>query len=799
MLKWFALSTLTSLGLLVAYLFIYLGGYKSVKIDKVLYPPLQMIYQIHTGPYYKIDSALEEIEKWAQQHQIACPQTFSEYLDDPDRVSEDRLRARVGCIVNQPVNPLPDKFSYEAIAERWVIKAEFSGAPSISPIKVYPAVKKYLDEHRVKSSLPPLHIYQLDPTGQFSTHYLFPLDLPLLNDQSKNLPNESMKSDPHGLHLKDSHLTHQEAIDRAQRVSQVSYELDFDLSQKGPSFTGISRIHFIYQRQNNEPLRVDFTNGEILSLELNGQPISPNYNGRELQVPISTMKSGDNLIKINFKGLYSKDGRGLVRFEDPVDHRVYTYTQLEPFDANRVFPCFDQPDLKATYKIKVKAPKDWVVISSVRESKIDKTSLSTQTWSFPQSARFSTYVWSLHSGPYKEWISQAGNIPLRLFVRQSLAKYVTPDEWFQTTRLGLSFYHQYFSYPYPYLKYDQIIAPEFNAGAMENVAAVTFSERYVLRGPRSNHDRLTLAETILHEMAHMWFGNLVTMKWWNDLWLNESFATYMSFIALDPIPEFHEMTWRSFFGMKAWAYWEDQLVTTHPIESTIANTQQAMASFDGITYGKGASVMKQLAYYIGADYFQRGLQNYFKKFAGLNTELPDFMHSLSQASGVNLESWQKQWLQTASLNTLTVKYQCKDSHIQQLILQQSAPQEYPYWRSHRFQIALYQQQQNQNKGMATKVSSPALQVSEVFSVQIAEGEKEMEVTEAKGKPCPILVDPNYGDYGYMKVRLDERTLVHLPRYLQYVKDPFARELFLRALWDLVRDGELELSEFATIA
>ncbi len=593
--------------------------------------------------------------------------------------------------------------------------------------------------------------------------------------------------------LAEPNLSLQTAINRAQRVSQVSYKLEFSLPERESEFSGTSQIQFHFLPGASEPLRIDFYNGKIKQLRVNDRQVNPDYNGRELYIPLSTLREGANTINISFIRSYARDGRGLARFEDPEDRRVYTYSNLEPYDANRVFPCFDQPDLKATYAMRVIAPKTWQVITSVRESSVKEDSPHSKLWIFPESARFSTYVWSLHAGPYKVWTSSAGNIPLRLFARQSLAKYVKTEEWFPITQRGLSFFSKYFNYPYPYGKYDQLLVPEFNAGAMENVGAVTFNENFIRRGPKSERDKLGLADTILHEMAHMWFGNLVTMKWWNDLWLNESFATYMSFLALSKATEFEHLAWRTFHGTKSWAYWEDQLVTTHPIEAQVPDTRQAFANFDGITYGKGASVIKQISFFIGPEKFQQGVQKYFRRYANGNTELKDFMSSLREAYGTDLSAWQREWLQTASLNTVESTLVCEKNKVKTLHIEQSAPSEYPYLRSHRFKLAFFNPRLNPKLNSAKS----GIQVDESFSVLLKD--KQIGVPEAVGKPCPLLVYPNHEDYGYIKIKLDERSLAELPKHIHEITNPFDRQLFWSALWDMVRDAHLNLYRFADLA
>ncbi|TPW20554.1 MAG: aminopeptidase N, partial [Elusimicrobia bacterium] len=393
-------------------------------------------------------------------------------------------------------------------------------------------------------------------------------------------------------------LSREEAAARAARVSDAAYRLQFVVGFDEKEFTGVTDISFNLKGAP-APLTVDFGEGLPRKVTANGADTAFDYNGHFLTLPPSALRKGANTVRIEYSHPYSATGSGLYRFKDPADGLVYLYSDFEPFDANLMFPCFDQPDIKAGYAVEVTAPEDWLVVSAARPERVLPAGPGARRWVFPMTKPFSTYVFSLHAGPYMEWRDDFQGLPLGLYARRSLARFVDAEEWFTVTKQGMGFFNRYFDFPYPFGKYDQVLVPDFNSGAMENVGAVTFSERNAPRSRPTPAERLDRADVILHEMAHMWFGDLVTMAWWDDLWLNESFASYMSAVAVDAATEFRD-AWLDFnLGTKQWAYWEDQLVTTHPIEAVVPDTEVAFANFDGITYGKGASTLKQLAVLLG--------------------------------------------------------------------------------------------------------------------------------------------------------------------------------------------------------
>lgn len=577
-------------------------------------------------------------------------------------------------------------------------------------------------------------------------------------------------------------LTRVEAQARAAVVDKVRYDLDMQLDAQKDFFQGVAKITFNLKSVPRE-LNLDLVGGIVRELTVNGAKKSPElHNGFFIKLPTDVLKAGANEIIVRYQHPFNNDGSGLHRFQDPVDKRVYLYTHFEPYDANQLFPGFDQPDLKATFRLNVSAPKDWVVITSVREENIVEQD-GKKRWQFPESQTFSTYLFSLHAGPYHVW-EKDFRIPLRLFARQSVKDQVRAQEWFTVTEKGFDFFESYFDEPYPFKKYDQVVVPDFNAGAMENVGAVTFSERYLTRGKITQEKKVGHANTILHEMAHMWFGNLVTMRWWDDLWLNESFATYMAYQALDQGLKV-DSTWRGFYrGTKSWAYWEDEAVTTHPITADIKDTDGASAIFDGITYGKGASVLRQLDFRLGKNGFRDGVREYFNKFAYQNTTLAEFIDTLASTAKQDLSDVRQKWLGTAGVNRLQADFVCEDGEIKTLTLHQKPDDRYPMLREHHTQVALLYIVDGK---ITAKNITPIVYKSAKTVVKDLEGED-----------CPVAVYPNYGDYDYVRVELDHQSQGTIIRHISAVQDPMLRLMMWDGFNAQVRDAQLPLQEYAVM-
>ncbi len=582
-------------------------------------------------------------------------------------------------------------------------------------------------------------------------------------------------------------LTEAYARFRATQVHDPAYALSIVLRENATTFSGEVAVRFTLAPGNEAPLTLDFEGGNVLSLNLNGAPSDYEYNGWFISLPADTLHEGDNLVQIQFERRYTNDGAGLHYFRDPVDQAEYVYTNFEPYAANRWFPHFDQPNLKAPLTLDVRAPASWQVIANAREERVENSG-NERRWYFPPTAPLSSYVYAMHAGPWSVWEDDADGIPLRLFSRASLAQYVVPEEWFEPTRSSFTFFQRYFDVPYPFGKYDQIIVPDFNAGAMENVGAVTFNERYVNRGAKSEQQKRNLASVIAHEMAHMWFGDLVTMDWWNGLWLNESFATFMANLALEASGAF-ENVWDTFYtGNKLSAYAADSRVTTHPIELEVPSTLDAFTNFDGITYGKGGSVLKQLPHLIGAENFRIGVSEYLKRHAYGNTTLDDFVSALSNAAGMDLTQWKDEWLYRSGTNTVMADFTCESGNLTSLRLVQSPPQlanADQVLRTQRTLVALYRYI---DEKMVLGAEFPVTYSGEAT-----------EISEAVGLPCPDLVLPNEDDWAYMKIALDERSRATLQEHINAFESPTTRLMLWQAQWDDVQDGNQSLGAFLDFA
>jgi aminopeptidase N len=576
-------------------------------------------------------------------------------------------------------------------------------------------------------------------------------------------------------------LTQEDAQQRAGVVSRPEYVLHLDLHAKVERYHGDLTITFQIATAGSTFL--DCTSARLERVEVNGAVVdAPDWNGYRLA--LYDLREGANTVHIVYENEYNHGGDGFHQFIDPEDGEEYLYTNFEPYNAHWLFPCFDQPDIKGRYTLTVTAPNAWKLIANAPEDQVEHVEGDRRRASFKRTKPFSTYLFALIAGPYEVFRDRWQDIPLGFYARKSLAPFVDVEELVRVTEQGMDFYSRFFDYGYPFEKYDQIFVPEFNAGAMENVGAVTHSERMVFRDPPTETDRLDRAEVILHELAHMWFGNLVTMRWWNDLWLNESFATYMSYLCMVDATRF-QSAWQVFnAGMKNWAYTQDERVTTHPISGVVRDTDETFLNFDGITYGKGASAIKQLVAAIGTEGFRAGMQRYFKRHEYGNTTLEDWLDDLGAGAGRDLHPWAASWLETASLNTIAAEVERAGDWISALQLHQTAPDGHPTIRPHTLDIALVR-----NEGGSIVIESlPASIDSESEHIE-----------EAAGRAFPGLVFPNHNDHGFVKVALDERSIAFIRDNLNRIDDALLRQLIWHTLWTMVRDQQLKSTDFIDLA
>ncbi|KWX24315.1 aminopeptidase N [Mycolicibacterium wolinskyi] len=582
-------------------------------------------------------------------------------------------------------------------------------------------------------------------------------------------------------------LTRDQAIERAALVTVDNYRIVLDLTdgQGKPSertFRSTTTVEF--SALAGADTVIDLAAAKIHSATLNGKPIDVSAYDESTGIPLVGLAE-NNVVVIDADCFYSNTGEGLHRFVDPVDDEVYLYSQFETADAKRMFACFDQPDLKATFDVAVTAPPHWEVISNGAT-----ISAEGGTHTFATTPRMSTYLVALIAGPYAVWrdeySDEHGTIPLGLFCRKSLAEFMDADRLFTETKQGFGFYHANFGTPYAFGKYDQLFVPEFNAGAMENAGAVTFLEDYVFRSKVTRYSYERRAETVLHEMAHMWFGDLVTMTWWDDLWLNESFATFASVLCQAEATEYKQ-AWTTFANVeKSWAYRQDQLPSTHPVAADIPDLAAVEVNFDGITYAKGASVLKQLVAYVGLEEFLAGLRDYFRDHAFANATFGDLLGALEKASGRDLSGWGQQWLKTTGLNTLRADFDVDSSgaFTRFAIAQSGAAPGAGETRVHRLAVGVY----DDVDGKLVRVHREELDV---------EGES-TEVPALVGVSRGKLILVNDDDLTYCSLRLDPDSLSTVLTRIADIADSLPRTLAWSAAWEMTREAEMKARDFVAL-
>jgi aminopeptidase N len=551
-------------------------------------------------------------------------------------------------------------------------------------------------------------------------------------------------------------LTAEEASARAAAVVVDSYDVELDLTQGPEEFGSRTTVRFSATADNF----IQRDCSRVHSATMDGRPLELEGNRFAL-----TGLGGEHEVVVDAVCAYTRSGEGLHRFEDPADGEVYVYAQAFLDDAQRFFACFDQPDLKASYALSVRAPQGHVVRSNARGELRDGVHV------FAPTARLSTYLATLAAGPWhgvQEWYD---GVELGVWCRRSMAAHLDAPELLQITRECLAFQQEAFGSPYPFGDtYDQVFVPEFNAGAMENPGMVTFTdESFLYRSRTTEGHRRLRAQVIAHEMAHMWFGDLVTMRWWDGVWLNESFAEFMGLHTIEQTTRFSG-AWADFcLGRKAWGYRADQLPTTHPVAGPVADARSAMLNFDGISYAKGASVLRQLVAFVGEETFFTGLRAYLAEHAHGNTDLTDLLRALEEASGRDLHAWAASWLETTGPSTLRPEWEGST-----LVVRQEGP-----LREHVVGVGLYGGDGRLRERRDVEVSAERTVVGEVGPADL------------------VLV--NDGDLTFAKVRFDERSLETVLHHLADVEDPLARALCWGALWDACRDGELRAADYVHAA
>src|SRR4051812_32087989 len=589
------------------------------------------------------------------------------------------------------------------------------------------------------------------------------------------------------LRMPGTNLTREEAATRAALLDVSSYAIDLDLTTGDKTFASTTTIRFTCREPGAETF-ADLVDAIVHEITLNGRRLDEASAYQNSRITLSDLQAENELV-VRADCTYSHSGEGLHRFVDPVDSRIYLYTQFEVPDARRVFTTFEQPDLKSVFTWTVTAPAGWKVVSNAPTPEPEALGDEKELWSFPETKRMSTYVTALIAGEYHEHLDsyegKNGTIPLGHYCRQALVEHLDTDELLKMTRQGFEFFEEAFDFPYPFEKYDQLYVPEYNAGAMENAGAITLRDEYL---PRSRQDAAFYefrCSVILHEMAHMWFGDLVTMKWWDDLWLNESFAEWACYHAAVENTAYTE-SWTGFTNArKNWALRQDQLPSTHPIAADNYDLHAVEVNFDGITYAKGASVLKQLVAWVGLDAFLVGLRQYFADHAYANSEFVDLLTALEKASGRELDAWAKEWLQTSGVNTLSPEFElADDGTYTSFAVRQTAAGDNATLRRHRLGIGLYDEVGGRlvrRRNLETDIEG------DLSAVDALVGEKQ-----------PDLLLLNDGDLTYAKIRLDDRSLHTVVTGLRLLDDSLARALCWGAAWDMVRDAEMRASDYVAL-
>jgi aminopeptidase N len=578
-------------------------------------------------------------------------------------------------------------------------------------------------------------------------------------------------------------ITRTESAERARLLRVDTHHVSLDLTQGEQTFGSTSVIRFSCA-EPGAGTYADLVADAVHEITLNGRPIDPAAAYLDGRIALDGL-AAENELRVTASCAYSTDGGGLGRYTDSADGKVYTYSNSEPADARRIFVDFEQPDLKAVFHLEVTAPAHWTVLANTPTPEpVPAAGGEVATWTFPATERLSTYLICLCAGEYvvvhgTHTTGRGQRIPLELAARASLAEYLEPEEMFEVTGQGLDFYTQLFDCDFPYPKYGQIFVPEFRAGAMENPGLVTFSEQLLHRSKVTDSRYELRAMVVLHEMAHMWFGDYVTMKWWGDLWLNESFAEFSGTFASAEATRFTE-AWTTFANeRKTWGYAQDQLPSTHPIAADVETLSEAIANFDGISYAKGASVLKALVAYVGQEKFFAGLRAYFAEYALANASLGDLLAKLEQTSGRDLADWSKAWLETPGPNTLSSEFSLDaEGRYTSFTVLQAAPVEHPHLRPHHIAIGLY----DRVDGALVRTHRVELDVAGART----------EVPELVGATQPDLVLLNDDDLTFALIEFDERSLRTLTESVGEFTESLPRAVSWSAAMNMASQAHLSV-------
>lgn len=580
--------------------------------------------------------------------------------------------------------------------------------------------------------------------------------------------------------VSNSNLTLHDARSRSQSLTIAHYELHIDVSDATSSVT--FPVHTTARLTSTQPeVFFDYLGESVQSVTVDGSEVPSLFDGTRIVFAVPV----DKEVTVGFKTVsrYSRTGQGLHRFVDPADGNTYLYSHLEPSDARRIYPCCDQPDLKAPFDVTITAPDGWVALSNQPE-----ISVANRSHRFATTPALSTYLTAFAAGPYvgvhERWQSNTNpdfTIDLGVWVRASMSQHVD-SEIMAVTKQGLDYFDTHYGFPYPWGKYDSIFVPEYNLGAMENPGLVTFTEAYIFRSPATDAQHAARANTILHEMSHMWFGDLVTPHWWDDLWLKESFAEFMGADASVAATRFSQ-AWVNFAGnRKNWAYMQDQLPTTHPIKAEINDVDAARQNFDGITYAKGAAVLKQLVHFVGRDAFYAASREYFQAFAFSTATFNDLLSILQKHTDRDLTDWADRWLLSSGVDRLSPKITITDGIISDFRIEQTSKTS---TRPHRIIVSFWKKESDEVNRYAS------------FDVDVLGDGGSVE--KAVGLAVPDLVVLNDGDHSYALIDFDERSIATIASSLSKISDPLTRAVIWTALWNLTRDAKFPARDFISIA